>query len=253
MKRYLILLLSALLMSMSLHAQDVWREGTRWEVECMEDESDLQTFLYLIFELKGHTVIDGVDYLNLIDVNEDCTIGYVRTERGDTVVYARLCEDGTSDEFLLYDFGTFEPDTYFHYSVWNNTDNDAIPHITTETDTITAESLTYYHDVIADGDILPCWNDVLFKVGCLDGPMAYVYNPIPESEIPTYGEKKPKRRNVSHTVLQLAGREVTLTPNGIIAIHTPYPSVCECHNLMGMRVKPLHKGIYIINGKKYLK
>ena len=249
MKRYLILLLSVLLMSVSVYAQDVWREGTRWEVECLDEE----TVVDFIFELSGHTTIDGVDYLNLIDVKEDLTIGYVRSERGDTVVYARLCKNGISDEFVLYDFGTFEPDSYFHYSLLDSTYNDTIVVISTKTDTITAEGLTYHHDVIVEGDILPCWNNVLFKVGCLDGPMAYLYDPLLVSPIGTEATEKPKRRNVSHTVLQLAGRSVTLTPNGIIAIQkTPLP-VNECHNLMGMRVKPLQKGIYIINGKKHLK
>lgn len=250
MKRYLILLLSVLLMSTSLHAQDVWREGTRWEVECLDEGM----VVHFIFELKGHTVVDGVDYLNLYDVNHDYTIGYVRSERGDTLVYARLCEGGITDEFLLYDFGTFEPDTYFHYSIRDSVNNDPLSLFTTETDTITAEGLTYYHDVIAEGDILPCWNNVLFKVGCLDGPMAYVYDPIEASDsFPTYEGKKPKRRNVSHTVLQVAGREVTLTPDGILVIRASHPTVDGCHNLMGMRVKPLQKGIYIIHGKKYLK
>ena len=252
MKRYLILLLSALLMLMGLHAQDVWREGTRWEVECLDEGM----VLHFTFELRGHTVLDGVDYLNLNDVNQGRTIGYIRSERGDTLVYARLCEVDLSDEFLLYDFGTFEPDTYFHYSIRDSINDDPIPLFTTETDTITAEGLTYYHDVIAEGDILPCWNNVLFKVGCLDGPMAYVYDSTEDSDsIPTYehGGKKPKRRNVSHTVLQLAGREVTLTPDGIFVIRASHPTLNECHNLMGMRVKPLQKGIYIIHGKKYLK
>ena len=58
---------------------------------------------------------------------------------------------------------------------------------------------------------------------------------------------------MSHTVLQVAGREVTLTPDGILVIRASRPTVDDCHNLMGMRVKPLQKGIYIINGKKYLK
>ena len=183
MKRYLILLLSALLMLMGLHAQDVWREGTRWEVECLDEGM----VLHFTFELRGHTVLDGVDYLNLNDVNQGRTIGYIRSERGDTLVYARLCEVDLSDEFLLYDFGTFEPDTYFHYSIRDSINDDPIPLFTTETDTITAEGLTYYHDVIAEGDILPCWNNVLFKVGCLDGPMAYVYDSTEDSDsIPTY-------------------------------------------------------------------
>lgn len=249
MKRYLILLLSVLLMSVSVYAQDVWREGTRWEVECLDEE----TVVDFIFELSGHTTIDGVDYLNLIDVKEGLTIGYVRSERGDTVVYARLCKNGISDEFVLYDFGTFEPGSHFHYSLLDSTYNDTIVVISTKTDTITAEGLTYHHDVIVEGDILPCWNNVLFKVGCLDGPMAYLYDPLIVSPIGTEATEKPKRRNVSHTVLQLAGRSVTLTPDGIIAIQKTPLSVNECHNLMGMRVKPFQKGIYIINGKKHLK
>ena len=249
MKRYLILLLSALLMSVSIPAQEVWREGTRWEVECYDEEN----VVHLIFELKGHTVLDGVDYLNLIDVNKGSTIGFVRSERGDTLVYARLCAETITDEFVLYDFSTFEPGGYFHYSQWDGTYNDTIPLLSTETDTIKAENLTYYHDVIKEGDILPCWNNILFKVGCIDGPMAYLYDPLSELPSQTEATSKPKRRNVSHTVLQLAGREVTLTPSGIIAIQTHHSPTTECYNLMGIRVIPVQKGIYIINGKKYLK
>ena len=249
MKRYFLLLLSSLLTSMSLHAQDVWCEGTRWDIEYLTNEKTVT----ISFELKGHTVLDDVDYLNLYDLTDDHIIGYVRSERGDTLVYARLCNDSISDELLLYDFSSFEPGSYFHYSSIDSSYNDTIPHVILQTDTITAEGLTYYHDVIAEGDILPCWNNVLFKIGCLDGPMAYLYDALAMFEGAEGTSSKPKRRNVSHTVLQLAGREVKLTPNGIDAIRKSSQPMGECYDLKGIRVCSPQKGVYIINGKKYVR
>ena len=108
--------------------------------------------------------------------------------------------------------------------------------------------------MITDGDILPCWNQVLFKVGCLDGPMAYLYDPNFEPTSDPLGNgKKPKRRNVSHTVLRLSDRTVEFLPDGIISVIVDDSPEGDCYNLQGMRVKPRHPGIYIINGKKFVK
>ena len=196
------------------------------------------------FFLEGQTVIEGVDYLVMKSITKEEAdtniVGYIRTERGDTTVYARTLMD---EEFILYDFGTFKPGSLLRYS-----ERDTVSHqIHLNTDVIDADSLTYYHDVIETGDILPCYNDIVFKVGHLGGPMYLINN---MENYNGYGDK-PKRKNISHTILKLTNKAVELTPSGIIPITAPRNDN-RCHNLQGMCVTTPKRGIHIINGKKYL-
>ena len=255
MRKLLLVIILIILPISGLHAQDVWKEGTHWDVECY---SSIDSFIkyQFAFELSGHIEIGGVDYLKLIDLNEDQTIAYIRTERGDTVVYARYIRGQDYNEFVLYDFGSFDPGTCFQYSTWDGeTWENGYPVYSLEPDTIKEEGLTYYHDVIVDGDTLPCWNQVLFKVGCLDGPMAYVYDPLENSPARPFGEDgKPKRRNVSHTVLRLADRTMEFMPDGIITVKINKFTQGVCYDLQGRRLTSApEKGFYILNGKKYIK
>lgn len=237
MKR--ILLIMAFFFTLHLHAQDVWKEGTQWVVTF--DEDDVETFF-----LEGHTTIEGVEYLNLKTNRLSSNIAYIRTEQGDTVVYARTFLSGSiTDEFILYDFGTFEPDTPLQYSEIDTCTYE----IMLCTDIIDADSLCFYHDVIADGDILPCYHDILFKVGHLGGPL-YLFNDIEDAS--PWGGNKPKRKNISHTVLKLTGnRTVELMPSDIKPVSTGSRTHI-CYNLQGIRVISPRKGVYIQDGKKWV-
>ena len=248
MKQMLIIL--ALLATLPFHAQDVWKEGTQWLVTYEDDTEGC-------FFLEGHTTFDGEAYINLKSVTSEdldtCLIGYIRTERGDTVVYARFnLPYADDDEHVLYNFGTFEHGTSIQY-----TEKDAeTGEIYLRTETIGSGSLRYFHDVIEPGDILPCYNDILFKVGHLGGPMFLIVSEFIEGEDPggdpgeiiPPGPTRPKRKNVSHTVLKLNDQEVTLSPTGFIPV-TMKASNSLFYNLQGTRLWIPHKGIYIRNKK----
>ena len=244
MKQIFILLIC--LVNLPLHAQDVWKEGTQWRLT-YDDGS------YELFYLEGHTTIEGVDYLNLkaFNTNGDYTyyLGLIRTEHGDTVVYFRqniydpLEEiDGPEDlghTVLLYNFGTFEPGTNIQYRA-EDTETWSFVQCT---ETIDGDSLSYYRDVIEPGDILPCYHNIIYKVGHINGPLYLLH--ICYEPSPIGPETKPKRRNISHTVLKLNDREVILS--GLTPITIKSNNVLY-YNLQGTQVLYPRKGIYITNG-----
>ena len=243
MKQILIIL--SLLTTLPLPAQDVWKEGTQWLVT-YEDGSEGNFFL------EGKTTIEGMEYLNLKSVitedSDTFLIGYIRTERGDTMVYARFNFLYLDDEeHVLYNFGTFEQGTCLQYS---ETDLDSWE-VGLHTVTIDGDSLCYFHDVIEPGDILPCYNDIVFKVGHLGGPMFLVETGTdPDDPIPP-GPQRPKRKNISHTVLKLNDQEMTLSPTGFIPL-TMTISNSLYYNLQGTRVLIPQKGIHIKDGRKII-
>jgi hypothetical protein len=245
MKKILTILL--MLFPLMLSAQDVWVEGTEWVVTYSEGETSTQV-------LSDHATFDGTEYLVLKDRESGEPIGYVRSERGDTVVYARGIIDGeVTREFLLYDFDTFEPGTSFRYSVYED-DLDEIMLCSSE---INSDNLTYYHDVIAEGDMLPCCCDVIFKVGCIGGPMDLFYGgfiiEFQEGEDVTSDNPKPKTRNVSHLVFRPKGcKGIMIVPTDIVPTLTSRPAISGAYNLQGLPVRPPCSGIVIVGGKKIL-
>ena len=240
MKHLPLLILIALVSAvLPLQAQEVWKEGTQWTVSYITGE----TYTYT---LEAPEEIDGVTYLPLTwDFH---TLGYVRAERGDTLVYARIATaNGLSDEFLLYDFGTFEPGTQIQYSV-----ADSMCHeIYLCAETIDAAGLSYYPDVITEGDLLPCYDGILFKVGCQGGPFELVGECINLGEWSTAGNDKPKRKNISHTVLRLNGRSVQIDWSGIMTPTRPSAAAQGLYDLSGRRLPVVpQRGLYIQDGQK---
>lgn len=231
----LIALVSAVL---PLQAQEVWKEGTQWTVSYITGE----TYTYT---LEAPEEIDGVTYLPLVwDFH---TLGYVRAERGDTLVYARITTaNGPSDEFLLYNFGTFEPGTQIQYSV-----ADSMCHeIYLCAEIIDTAGLSYYPDVITEGDLLPCYDGILFKLGCQGGPFELVEECIDLGEWST-GNDKPKRKNISHTVLRLNGRNVQIDCSGIVTPTRPSAAAHGLYDLSGRRLPVVpQRGLYIQDGQK---
>ena len=243
MNRLTILLL--LFLPMTLAAQDVWTEGTEWVVTY--SDGDVHTYT-----LSGTTTFDDTAYLNMMDDHQEEPIGYVRAEHGDTTVYARaIIDEETTGEFLLYDFGTFEPGSTFRYSFYDY-DNKLIRTPSVE---IEADSLTYLHDIIEEGDILPCCSYVVFKLGYIGGPMDLFYGGVTiekivdeEGDAPT-----PRTRNVSHIVFRPKGRKgAMIFPSGIYSLVETGSGTHAGYNLSGVPVKPPFSGIVIVDGKKRL-
>lgn len=239
MRHLSLLILIALVGTvLPLQAQEVWKEGTQWTVSYITGE----TYTYT---LEAPEEIDGVTYLPLVwDFH---TLGYVRAERGDTLVYARITTaNGPSDEFLLYNFGTFEPGTQIQYSV-----ADSMCHeIYLCAEIIDAAGLSYYQDVITEGDLLPCYDGILFKVGCQGGPFELVEECIDLGEWST-GNDKPKRKNISHTVLRLNGRNVQIDCSGIMTPTRPSAAAHGLYDLSGRRLPVVpQRGLYIQDGQK---
>jgi hypothetical protein len=231
MKRILTIIL--LLYPLFLSAQDVWREGTEW-INYYDDGS------MTIYRLSGKTVIEGTEYLNMYKEEDSISnlVAYVRSERGDTVVYIRACfQQKVYEEELLYDFGTFEPGTIMRYGIMGMPIKELV---------ISEEALVFYHDVIKDGDALPCFRSILFKVGFIGNPIYLYQHPFEKTH--------PKAKNISHIVLKFNGWSSLLsvpsssTINNVPA-HTPSKMF---FNVQGMRIIIPKQAIFIKDGKKYI-
>lgn len=246
--RKLTFILTTMFFTLTLCAQEVWTEGAEWEVAYKDGTTH-------IFTLSGNATIEGTDYLILVDTYLDETIGYVRTERGDTLVYARGVVAGEiTEECVLYDFGDFKPGSFLSFSCYVYDTNEII----TLRQEIKADSISYFNDVIHEGDILPCYHDIIFKVGAIGGPMYYFYHGVDPTDVSSELEDdkpKPRTGNVSHMIFRPKGRGhrgIILVPTDIqqpaVSITTP----SHAFSLQGIPVKPPYSGTVIINGKKYV-
>ena len=232
MKRTMTIIL--LLLPLFLSAQDVWREGTEW-INYFEDSSKVS------YKLSGKTDIEGTEYLNLFmeEENNSTLLAYVRAEQGDTVVYIRaLFQQEVYEEELLYDFGTFEPGTIIRYGIMGIPIKELV---------VLEEDLFYYHDVLSEGDVLPCFKGILFKIGYLGNPIYLYQHPFEKIH--------PKTKNISHIVLKLNGRDIQLSApasNFINSVNI-HPSSLKCFDVQGFPSTLPPKGIYIREGKKYIR
>ena len=188
MKRIALFLLHFLFLMAMVHAQQVWTEGTQWDVEYNDGTSRT------IFELISPVEIDGISYFPLIaKQSEQCdTLSYIRSEREDTLVYCKVFYPGRqslSEDLLLYDFSkSFEYGDTIRYGTLGGV---TILEVIDEEE----DSLDYYYNVLEDGDCLPSWKGLVYKIGYLEGPMVLLFNNI---ESTSY--KRPKPTNVSHTL-----------------------------------------------------
>lgn len=166
----------------------IWREGSTWEYY------DADGHLAETYTLEAYTKRDGTYYMPLVK-NDDAIIGYIRTERGDSLVYARgfNASNGTLlPEVLLYDFTkSYEAGDVMRLGAAKSQSGS------TGVDELRIEAsddapLTFFYDVFEDGDCIPQWNGFIYKVGCLEGPMAYFYNQV--------SDKKPSAKNLSHLI-----------------------------------------------------
>lgn len=221
-----------------LHAQQVWTAGTVWEVNREESYissgGEIKTFIYTLEEAVD---IEGTPYFPLTEFNKALatthTIAYIRSERGDSLVYVRLAKGlavddhansfGAGNEMLLYDFTK-----RFEYGDVITYGTEFGPQ-TTKVDRQYG-TLDYYYDVIEEGDCLPAWGSLVYKIGALDGPLGLFLasydvggiDPVDPPD-PTDGEEddKPKSSNVSHTLFKRKGGGgcvIVPTPDGIRVI-----------------------------------
>ena len=280
MRRILTFLLALPFSLFPLHAQQVWTAGSVWEVNCEErytHNGQINTVSHtIVYTLEDAIDIEGVLYFpltkagNFYDITE--TIAYIRSERGDSLVYVRKAIDigyppkpnSAGDEMLLYDF-TKRFD-YGDVITYGTEDGPKTTKVDRQYGT-----LDYYYDVIEEGDCLPAWGSLIYKIGALDGPMGLFLcqteggtNPNPEDPDLTDGDK-PKSSNVSHTLFKRKGGGgcmIVPTPDGIRVIEFTDESPA-CYDLCGRpcREAPEGKGahssaphsFYIYKGRKHIK
>ena len=191
--RKTITLLAFMASAFCLQAQQVWREGTSWEVHY--DDASVETFA-----LQGTTEIQNATYLNLVR-SDNSLVGYIRSERGDSLVYARGL-DGSKvlDEALLYDFRkSFEYGDEFRYASSTRAASVILSRQTAR--------IVYYRDILNEGEELPAWDNVVYKVGFLGNPMELYYQSGSEffPGINYAARVKPSNTNVSHIVFRPGG------------------------------------------------
>lgn len=247
MKRYYIIALYTILSS-SLFAQDVWTEGTTWDVEYTQESNIPHT----LFTLMKAMDIEGVSYFPLTaSTTEGCdTIAYIRSERGDSLVYARVIFNGILlQELLLYDFTkSFEYGDIVQYGTIEGILNEYI--FQNKND-----SITYLYDVIEEGDCIPMWKGIIYKIGYVEGPLGLFFTK-PETEGPA--SSKPKPTNVSHilfgtkkgSIKALYSQSGTNSINSTLMI----PNTHLIYDLHGTRLYRVpQRGFYILDGKKVMK
>lgn len=263
-----------------LHAQQVWTAGTVWEVNREEPYTSASgeintTLRTIVYTLEEAVDIEGTPYFPLTEcdkaLNAIHTIAYIRSERGDTLVYVRQALDNSAtafevgDEMLLYDFTK-----RFEYGDVITYGTEFGPQ-TTKVDRQHG-TLDYYYDVIEEGDCLPAWGSLIYKIGALDGPLGLFFilpeggeDSNPENPDATEGDgDKPKSSNVSHTLFKRKGGGgcvIVPTPDGIRVVEfTDDSSVCfdlSGRVYPGRQSKDAHyippHSFYIYKGRKHLK
>lgn len=244
MKKYLFILL--LFVTCSAFAQDVWTEGTTWEISYTKEDRPMIT----TYELTAR--VEGTSYYPLTATTEGVceTVAYIRSERGDSLVYSRVVGfDGyLYPDMLLFDFTkSFEYGDSFRYGTEFGIDqidiNDEYP-------------IEYIHNVIKEGDSLPIWNDIIYKLGPTEGPLGLFFEYIADDE--NNPNPKPKPTNVSHILFGTrkgSHAEIDFDPTtGIVRRITFIDKDNHIYDLQGRRLYSVpEKGIYIKNGKKYIK
>ena len=252
MKRYLFILF--LLFARSSFAQDVWTEGTTWVIDFNDkildfEEKEMIAHPRTTYTLTSSVEVEGVSYFPLMRTIEEKSeiVAYIRSERGDSLVYSRVVGfDGyLYPDMLLFDFTkSFEYGDSFRYGTELGIDKMYISN---------ERPIEYIHNVIKEGDSLPIWNDIIYKLGPTEGPLALFFEDGSDGNNP-----KPKTTNVSHILFGTrkgAHAEIDFDPaTGIVRRFTFIDEANHIYDLQGRKLCSIpEKGIYIKNGKKYIK
>ena len=252
MKRIALFLLQFSFLMAMVHAQQVWTEGTQWEVEY--NDGTPRT----VFELISPVEIDGISYFPLIaKQSEQCdTLSYIRSEREDTLVYCKVFYPGRqslSEVLLLYDFSkSFEYGDTIRYGTLGGV---TILEVIDEEE----DSLDYYYNVLEEGDCLPSWKGLVYKIGYLEGPMVLFYKGI-EMTGADSNKKRPKPTNVSHTLFSTKKKRQSTfdLSNDIQRIEvrngskTFYTLEGTSSPFLPTTIQRGKYMLYIYNGKKYM-
>lgn len=167
----------------------IWREGSTWEY--YDEEGNLVETYTLGAYAKN---FDRYHYYMPLIKNMGSIEGFIRTERGDSLVYA--CGWSASGdllpEVLLYDFTkSYESGDVMRLGAAKSmSGNLGVDELRIESSNDVP--LTFFYNVFEEGDHVPQWNGVIYKIGCLEGPMAYYYGQT--------GKKKPSAKNLSHLI-----------------------------------------------------
>lgn len=198
-----LLLLFFSVFSVSAFAQNVWTEGTTWEVYLKDNDSPT------LYELCEAEVIDGMVYYPLVADNNEYrhdTLAWVRAEGDDELVYARSFRNSSRD-LLVYDFTKeYAPGDTIRYGDMSGRIFEVC------IDTLLSP-IEYYYDVIEEGDCLPLWSGIIYKIGYLEGPLG-LFRVDQASPGEENDGNKPKTTNVSHVLFKRKGKpqiEIAIT------------------------------------------
>ena len=207
MKKIIFSVLLSVTMITTLHAQRVWTEGTVWDITYTTEAGTVNKR----FELVQPVTVGEHTYFPLVETTAEGshTLGYVRTERGDTLVYARVYNPQTGEllgDRLLYDFTRpYEPGSVVRYGL---SDRICEVPINEENGTI-----TYYRDVLEDGDCLPAYAEVIYLLGATGGPFSLFLDSMFDPTGINGGAGAAKSTNVSHIIFGTKSRaQSVLTP-----------------------------------------
>ena len=115
--------------------------------------------------------------------------------------------------------------------------------------------IEYLHDIIEEGDSLPVWNNIIYKLGHIEGPTMLFHTDWLGTDIDD--GSKPKTTNVSHILFGTrkgAHAEIDFDPaTGIVRQITFIDEANHIYDLQGRRLYSIpEEGIYIKNGKKII-
>lgn len=217
---------------LSVKAQQVWTEGTTWEVHTVQSDGITTRTEVYTYELGEPVSFNDTIYYTLTETHQDVThiVSYLRAEGDDAYVYARHFNSdevgvhtGECSEILLYDFSKpFELGDTLRYSTYEGFLESLY------IDPRYAH-LNYYHDVIEPGDCLPEYNFIIYKIGNIYGPVYYISDYSNPTSI-------PNSHNVSHVLFKTKGKPhgsmITLR---IDIVHDLDGQSYSCYPLSGMR------------------
>lgn len=220
---------------LSASAQQIWTEGTTWEVSIdYSDDVNVWTKVHT-FELGEPVSFNDTTYYTLTETCEGVTnvISYLRAEGDDAYVYARQFQSaefgintGESSEILLYDFSKpFDYGDSIRYATYGGWMEQCYIDPA-------CSGLSYLYDVIEPGDCLPMFQDIVYKIGSIYGPIANIQSDDRKESSPT---GTPNTRNVSHVLFKTKGKPsgstITLRIDVVRdASGLPLP----CYSLMGI-------------------
>lgn len=247
MKKIAFILLTCL-SSLCSSAQQVWTEGTVWDV--IDDEN-----VHWIYSLGSPVDVEGTEYYPLLVEDDNglvTTEAYIRSERGDSLVYLRSNMHGylKPNECLLYDFTkSFEYGDIIRYGQYTGLGGSITEELIDEND----GEIIYYHDVLETDDVIPSWKGLIYKIGYIEGPMGLFVLPLENS---SEEGPRPNPSNLSHLVFTTkGGHRLEHIPNSLeLILVDDFLTEDEAYYAADGRKlqdKPI-RGMYIHKGKKYI-